>query len=167
MSDFMKILTTIAMACVPLIEVKGAIPYAVGIGISPWAAFGYSQIGTTLVTLVALLLLKPILAWMKSTKLFAKLAAWVERLGEKKSRKVKSNIEAEESAKKKLWASVIGVFAFVAVPLPGTGVWTGSLIATFLNMDFKYAFPTIVIGNAAASTIMMLLSNIFFKGIVI
>lgn len=165
MSDLLKILTVIAMGCVPLIEVKGAIPYAYGIGIEPWSAFFYAQIGTTVVTIILLLLLKPILAWMKKTKLFAKLAAWVERLGEKKSKKIKNDLSDEENArnaKRRLWISIIGVFTFVAIPLPGTGVWTGSLIATFINLDFKYSFPTVVIGNVVASVIMMLLSSVFF-----
>ncbi|HBD63998.1 MAG TPA: ligand-binding protein SH3, partial [Clostridiales bacterium] len=58
-----------------------------------------------------------------------------------------------------------GLFIFVAIPLPGTGVWTGSLIASLLDMRFKYAFPTIVIGNLVASICIMILSfgavNIF------
>ena len=53
----------------------------------------------------------------------------------------------------------LGLLMFVAIPIPGTGVWSGSLAAAFLNMRFKYAFPAIVIGNLIAGIIVMLLSH--------
>ena len=60
----------------------------------------------------------------------------------------------------------LGVFIFVAIPLPGTGVWTGSLIASVLGLKPAKAIPLVILGNCVAGFIMLMLSSIFFPGMV-
>ena len=82
---------------------------------------------------------------MKQTKLFEKLVNKLTTRSLEKSGDVQKY-------------GYLGLFIFVAIPLPGTGVWSGSLIASLLNMRFKYAFPAIVLGNVIASIAIMVLS---------
>ncbi len=94
--------------------------------------------------------IRPIFNWMKRTKTFRKL---VHRLTDKSLNK-SGNIQ-----KYGAW----GLLVFVAIPLPGTGVWSGSLAAALLDMRFKWAFPAIFFGNLIAGIIIMGLSNGVFK----
>ena len=93
-------------------------------------------------------LLKPLLKWLYSLPIapVQKFAAWVERRAERKSKGMDTG-------------SMLALFAFVAVPLPGTGVWTGSIIATLLGMNRKRAAITIILGNLVACLAMLLLNR--------
>ena len=96
---------------------------------------------------VAHLLLRPVLDWMYTWPIgfVRKFAAWVDARAERKSK---------EMDKKGL----LGLFLFVAVPLPGTGVWTGCAIASLLKMNKKQAALAIFLGNVAACLIMTVLA---------
>ena len=89
-----------------------------------------------------LLLIRPVIAWFKQTKLLHPLAEWIEAKADKKKDKVLKYSE---------W----GLFAFVAIPIPGTGAWTGALIAALLELRVKNAFLTILAGMICASLIMV------------
>lgn len=138
------------MACLPLIELKGAIPYGIAFGLPIWTTFLLAYLGAALPVPFILLFLKPVMAWLKkSTKPFRKFANWLEQRSEKKGGKI---------AKYEYPA----LFVFVAIPLPTTGVWTGALIATLLDLDFKKSLLTILLGNLVAGIIMLLFSQFFF-----
>lgn len=109
-------------------------------------------IGNLLPIPFILMLICPIFDWMRKTKYFRPL---VEKL-EAKAMSKKDNIEKYE-----FW----GLLLFVGIPLPGTGAWTGSLIAALLGMDKKKAFGAIVCGVLLASLIMYLVSYVFIGGI--
>lgn len=141
-SNEFKVMFTAAL---PVIEVRGAIPVGIALGMTPLHAAILSYLGSLIPVPIILLTIRPIFNWMKETKTFKKL---VENLTSK-SMKKSGNVE-----KYGYW----GLFIFVAIPLPGTGVWTGSLIASLLNMRIKYAFIAIVLGNLLASIAIMLLS---------
>ena len=153
----------ILLSCIPLIESR----YAIVVGMFAFKELGMvelfilSQLGAFFVGLVLLLLLKPVFKWMKSTKLFRKMVEKLESHGKKKGEKLQDKIENSKSKNAKVWASVIGVFIFVAIPLPGTGVWTGSLVATLLDIRFKYAFPAVCLGSVVATLIMVLAGGAF------
>ncbi len=125
--------------------------------------FILTQLGAFLVTFVILLLLKKVFAWMKTTRFLRKLAEKLESHGKKKGEKLEGKLKSSGTEAAKIWASVFGVFLFVAIPLPGTGVWTGSLVATLLNIRFKYAFPAICIGSVCATLIMLAFSEVFLQ----
>lgn len=156
-------LIIIFLSCVPIIESR----YAIVIGdvffeeLGLTELFILSQLGAFSVTLILLFLLRPIFNWMKSTRLFKNLVEKLESHGKKKGEKLEGKLKDSKNEKAKIWASVVGVFLFVAIPLPGTGVWTGSLVATLLNIRFKYAFPAICLGSIVATLIMVTFSSVF------
>lgn len=149
-----KYLSIAAMAALPIVELRGAIPYGIGaIGMHPWIVFVIAYLGSVIVSPIIILFFRPVVNWIysKDFKLLKKLARWSEERGYRKSSSVRKY-------------SLLGLFAFVAIPLPGTGVWMGSLIATLLKLRIGHAFPTIALGNMVAGLLMMLLSDFFFGG---
>ncbi len=155
----------IILSCIPLIESR----YAIVVGMAAFKdmdtveLFILTQLGALFVGLVLLLLLKPVFKWMKSTRLFKSLVERLESLGKKKGEKLEGKIRDSKSEKAKIWASVVGVYIFVAIPLPGTGVWTGALVATLLDIRFKYALPALILGSITATLVMLAFSNIFLN----
>lgn len=126
---------------VPLIELRGAIPIGAALGL-PWLAnFLISVAGNMLPVPFILLFIRKILAWMHTTRHLHKLAEWLENKAHGKSDQV-------------LRYASLGLVLFVGVPLPGTGAWTGALIAALLDMRMKYALPSILAGVAIAAFIM-------------
>lgn len=154
------ILTLIVIAVIPIIELRGSIPVGVAMGMPLWQSFLWAWIGSSLVCPVLLLILRPVLDWMKKTKWFRSLALAVE--GTFRSRAEKVVKESERKDPKKMKKKMLGVYAFVAVPLPLTGVWTGSAIAAFLDMPFWKALVSVLLGNLTAGAIVTALTY-FFK----
>ena len=144
--------TVILTAMLPVIEVRGAIPVGIALGMSPFHATLLAFLGSIIPVPFILWTIRPIFTYLRRTKLFRRLVNTLTDKSMRKSGKVKKY-------------GYIGLFFFVAIPIPGTGVWSGSLIAALLNMRIKFAFPTIVLGNLVASIAIMLLSfgvvNIF------
>ncbi len=149
--NFLSIeLTVMLTAALPIIELRGAIPVGMSLGMSPAHATIISFIGSMIPVPFILFTIRPIFNYLKKTKLFKKL---VHKLTDKSLNK-SGNIQ-----KYGAW----GLLVFVAIPLPGTGVWSGSLAAALLDMRFKWAFPAILVGNIIAAVIIMGLSNEAFK----
>ena len=154
------------IAMIPIIELRGAIPFALG---SAWGihelsvgeAYLSSVLGATIPALVIIPLLIPVFNYLKKTKLFKKI---VEKLDEKfssKSKKIEDDIKDETSAKKVALKKFIGVLTFVAVPLPLTGAWTGSAVAAYLKIPYWQGVLAILLGNIIAGGIMTLLCVCF------
>lgn len=142
LSNEFKVMFT---AAVPIIEVKGAIPVGIALGMTPLHSTSLAFLGSIIPVPIILFTIRPIFNYLKQTKTFRKL---INKL-------IHNSLNKSENIQKYgYW----GLFIFVAIPLPGTGVWTGSLIAALLDMRFKLAFPAIVIGNLIASIIIMILS---------
>ena len=139
-------LTVMLTAALPIIELRGAIPVGISLGISPAHATIISFIGSIIPVPFILFTIRPIFNYLKKTKLFKKL---VHKLTDKSLNK------SENIQKYGAW----GLLIFVAIPLPGTGVWSGSLVAALLDMRFKWAFPAILVGNMIAGFLVMTLSN--------
>ena len=145
--NFLSIeLTVLLTAALPIIELRGAIPVGISLGLSPLHAAILSFIGSMIPVPFILFTIRPIFNWMKKTKTFRKL---VYRLTDKSLNK------SGQIQRYGAW----GLLVFVAIPLPGTGVWSGSLAAALLNMRFKWAFPAIFVGNLIAGILIMLLSH--------
>lgn len=126
---------------VPLIELRGAIPIGAALEM-PWVPnLIISVLGNMLPIPFILLFIRRILAWMKTTKHFHKIAEWLE------------NKAAKNTAKVMKYAS-FGLTIFVGIPLPGTGAWTGALVAALLDMRMKYSLPSIFAGVVIAAFIM-------------
>lgn len=135
-------LAVFLIAMVPLVECRGAIPFGMVVLKMPmWEVLPLAIAGNILPVPFILLLIRPVIAWFKKTKLFRPLAEWIEGKADKKK---------DQVLKYSKW----GLFAFVAVPIPGTGAWTGALIAALLDMRVRSAFFTILLGMICAALIM-------------
>lgn len=168
MTEFIKNLigndlwATLIMSFVPLVELKGGIVFARGIGYSFLQALGIAYVGSTLVFFPIYFLLRPILNLLKRIQFFNKFANKVEGYF---ADKAKETLEKQSDGKSKKRISEkllkqLGVFIFVAIPLPMTGVWTGTAIAVFLNLKFKDAVLPVVIGNIVAGLIISILAEV-------
>lgn len=141
-----KIIVTFFISMVPVIELRGAIPYATGIGLSPWIAIPVAMIGNILPIPFIILFIKKIFAWMR------KKGEWFNKIVDKMEAKAEKN--KEKVLKYAFWGLVI----FVAIPLPGTGAWTGALVAAMLDMPLKKAFPSILLGVVGAGIVIAFVS---------
>ena len=139
---FGKIVMTFLISMVPVIELRGAIPIGVGAGLSPLVAIGVSIVGNLVPVPFIIIFIKKIFAWLR--KVSQKLDGLVTRL-EKRAEK-----KSETVQKYAFW----GLFILVAIPLPGTGAWTGALVAAMLEMPLKKAFPAIALGVLGAAVIV-------------
>jgi uncharacterized membrane protein len=150
---------TLVMSIFPLIELKGGIVFARGAGMDILQSFLLAYIGSTLVFFPIYFLLKPILNLLKKIKFVARLAQKAENYCVEKAQtaldgqKNKGKGNMSEKLLKQL-----GVFIFVAIPLPMTGIWTGTAIAVFLNLKFKDAVIPVVLGNFIAGLLISALA---------
>ena len=131
----------------PIIECRGAIPLGWGLGLPWWQTVLFSTAGNLLPVPFILLFIRVVLGWMRKSrvKFFSNIAAWLDR----KIEKHKGTIE-----KHSYW----GVALFVGIPLPGTGAWTGTLIASVLGLEPKKSFLAATLGVLGATAIMTVLS---------
>ena len=134
-----------AVSMVPIIELRGAIPLGVGLGLNWLWVYVISVIGNLIPVPFVILLVRPIINWLIHSRLFGKLGRWLDERTKKKT---------EKMTKYKKW----GLFIFVAVPLPGTGAYTGAMIAGMLNMRLKDALPAIICGVLVAGIAMLAIS---------
>ena len=158
-TDNAKIIT-LFLSMFPLIELKGAIPVGVGLGLNTVTSALLAYAGSSLIVIPLFFLLIPIFNLLKKIKFIKKLVEKIESVFERKAEELakKANGEAEDKRRKML---IWGLFIFVAIPLPMTGVWTGTAIAVFLNMKFKDSFLPLVVGNLVAGTIITILTLLF------
>lgn len=163
-------LSVTVAAMFPMIEVRGAIPIALGFNMSYGQAFLWSAFSAIIMAPILLFLFIPLLNWLKKFAWFKNFALSVENIFSEKAVKIEAKANArannlslskekiEKTASKKLeFFKILGVFLFVGIPLPLTGVWTGSIIAAFLNIKWYFALVAIVLGNFLAASIVLLL----------
>ncbi len=137
-----QILMTFFVSMVPIIELRGALPLATSSGLSPWIAIPVAVVGNLVPVPFIILFIRKIFSWMR--RLLPRLNSLVDRLEEKgKSKRDLINKGA-------FW----GLFILVAIPLPGTGAWTGALVAAMLDLRLKSAFPAIALGVVAAGIVV-------------
>ena len=138
------------VSMIPIIELRGAIPFGVGLGVKWHIAYILSVIGNVIPVPFIILLFRPIIDYLEKTRLFGKIAS---KLKKRTTNKI-DNMQKKNNAKK------IGLFIFVAIPLPGTGAWTGAAIAALMKMRLKDSVPIIVLGVMCAGLIMLGLSKL-------
>ncbi|WP_053955775.1 COG2426 family protein [Inediibacterium massiliense] len=151
MNTILEILSNEVMvllvSAMPVMELRGAIPIGVSLGMTPMHAMIIALIGSMIPVPFLLLLLKPIFKKLKENPSWRKLVDWITKRTLKKT----TTIYKYKS---------LGLLLFVAVPIPTTGVWTGSVAASLLNIPFKHAFLSIFIGNCIAGLIITTLSHV-------
>ena len=138
-------LGTFFCSMLPIIELRGSIPLGAFLGLPWYVNYFISVIGNLLPIPFILLFIRAIIRWMKGVKIFHKIAVWLETKAEKNQGKLAKGI-------------FVGLFVFVAIPLPGTGAWTGALVAALMGIKFKDAFFAILLGVLTAGVIMTLAS---------
>lgn len=149
-----KELIIFIISMIPILELRGGL-LAAGpavLNVEMWRAIPICVIGNLIPVPFILLFITKIFNWLKGTK---KLKPVVEKL-EARAMKKKDQVEKYE-----FW----GLLLFVGIPLPGTGAWTGSLIAAMLGIRFRKAFPAVVLGVCLAAFLMTVLSYTVLGGI--
>ncbi len=134
-------LTIFLISLLPILELRGGMIAAALLSVPFGRAFLICLAGNLLPLPFILLLIRPFFNWLRRTKHLKKLADWLERKTEKNKAKV-------------LRYETLGLLLFVAIPLPGTGGWTGSLVAAMLDMPLKKSLPVISLGVLVAGAIM-------------
>ena len=158
-----KVIMTALLSMVPTFEGRYAVATAVAMGMPAVFAYFLALICSSLPAPFILLLLRPVLDWFYTLpiKPVRKFAAWLERRSARKREKMHENKGSGVRGKLQGRVSeelieLIGLYIFVALPLPGTGCWTGSAIATLFEMPRGKAAITILLGNITACGIMTL-----------
>lgn len=138
----------IIISMVPFIELRGAIPVGIGFGMNPVEVFLICVIANCIPIPFIIFLIKPIFKWLKKFRPFEKIITKLEGIADKKS----GQITAYKY-------ELVGLMLFVGIPLPGTGAWSGALIAALLNMRIKHAFVAIFLGVIIAGVLVTLISS--------
>ncbi|TFU18133.1 COG2426 family protein [Thermus tengchongensis] len=140
-------LYVILVAALPVVELRGAIPLGVALGLAPGKAFLLALLGNLLVAPLALILLPWAVALATRVPLLAR--AW-------EALEARVRLRGEEQVQR---LGALGLFLFVAVPLPGTGAWSGAVLAVVLGLKRRYALLAISFGVLAAGLIVLLLTG--------
>ena len=142
-----KCLFTMLVSMIPVIELRGGLPFGVALGLPYYLAFPAAVAGNLIPTPFIIVYIRRIFELMR--KYLPSLNGLLDRLEKK----------AHLKGKKVQKYQYLGLWLFVAIPLPGTGAWTGSLAAAFLGMRLKKAMPAVVLGVLTAGCIMLTLTH--------
>jgi uncharacterized membrane protein len=145
----LKYILVFLVSMVPLVELRGAVP----LGLSPWLGDPLPTVPLYIICILGNMIPMPlifffarkVLIWGKDKKFIGKFFTWCYEKGEKGGKKL------QEKAGRGLY---FALFLFVGIPLPGTGAWTGTLAASFLDMDFKKSMVAVIAGVILAGIIM-------------
>ena len=145
---FIKYLIVWLISMVPIVVLRGAIPIAESLGLDIFIYYPIAIIGNMLPVPIIFLFARKVLEWGKDKKLIGKFFTWCLDKGEKGGEKLKKT-----AGNKGIFFALL---IFVGIPLPGTGAWTGTLAASFLNLDFKTSISAVTLGVLLAGIIMSL-----------
>lgn len=140
-----RLLLTAAIAAAPVVELRGAIPAGVAAGLDPWLAFAAAVCGNLLPVPFIILLARRVLNALRRHPFLAPRIDALERRTHLKGRLVRRY-------------RLPGLALFVAVPLPGTGAWTGAFLAVLLDIRLRHALPAIALGVAVAGILVTLMT---------
>lgn len=148
MENIQQYLTIFIMSMIPINEVRGTIPFGITQGLKPVVVYLISVMGATLISIPLIVVYRPVIKYFKTTKVFSKIASYIDDTIEHKKKKMKS-------------LSIVGVILFVAIPLPTTGTWSASAIASILRMRMWEGVLGVFIGNIISGIIVMSISLYF------
>lgn len=143
-----KCIFTMLVSMIPIIELRGGLPFGVALGLPYYLAFPAAVIGNLIPTPFIIVYIRKIFQLMR--RYIPRLNGMVDKLERK----------AHLKGEKVLKYQTIGLWLFVAIPLPGTGAWTGSLAAAFLDIRLKKAMPAVILGVLTAGCIMLTLTHV-------
>lgn len=140
------VLMTMLVSMVPVVELRGGIPYGVASGLPVWLAYLAAVVGNLIPVPFILVYIRRIFQWVR--KHMPRLNRLIDKL-EKKAHLKGASMQKYQ---------YLGLAIFIAIPLPGTGAWTGALAAAFLEMRLKKAFPAAVLGVVVAGFLISVLT---------
>ena len=149
-----KYLIIFFISMVPLVELRGAIPFSQGFGLPIIQSYIICIIGNMLPVPIIYLFSRKVLEWGADKPVIGKFFTWCLDKGHKGGKKL------QEKAGKGLFVALL---LFVGIPVPGTGAWTGTLAASILDMDFKSTVAAVMLGVLLAGVIMMVVSMAGFS----
>ncbi|WP_373897846.1 COG2426 family protein [Haloimpatiens sp. FM7315] len=150
-----KYILVFLISMVPIVELRGAIPISQGYGLPLMQSYIIAIVGNMLPVPIIYLFARKVLIWGANKPLTGKFFTWCLEKGHSAGMKLKNSA----GNKGLFW----GLFLFVGIPLPGTGAWTGTLAASFLDMDFKSSILAVMGGVLLAGVIMGALSAGLFS----
>ena len=140
-----EVLATLIVSILPIIELRGAIPVGVGLGLPVWQAALISMVGNMLPVPFIIAFVRTVMDWLrKRSDRARRFVAWLESKGTGK--------KADRVRQAQFW----GLVLFVGIPLPGTGAWTGALLAALLNVRMRRSLPAILLGVLIAGLVVSL-----------
>jgi uncharacterized membrane protein len=165
------LLATFLISFLPLMELKGAIPFGMSVAfwqenaLTAWQALGIAFLGSSLVVPFVALVFKPFINWLSKFKFFGGIINFFTG-----DIKAKSEIVVAQSGKSKtrsLCLKMLSVTLFVAFPIPLTGVWTGTCLAVMLGLNFWQTCLSTIFGNFICGLIVILICDLFPNSIAI
>ena len=147
-----EIILTLLMSAVPVIELRGGIPYGIASGLEWWEAYPAAVIGNLLPVPFIYLFARKFLLWGAHQRYIGKLCSFFVVKGERAGQRL--------SARAGRGGLALALMLFVGIPLPGTGAWTGTLAASFLNMGPKATAAAVSAGVVLAGVIMVIVSSL-------
>ena len=165
MSKMKNIVYIFLISMLPIIELRGAIPVGAGLGVDFFSNFTAAVIGNLVPVPFILLFIPKILEFLSRFKPFRPIVSWLWRKAERYSGKIiqgenSSGVSDAESKKARLYLSgaFVGLMTFVLLPIPGTGAWTGSLVAALFKLPFWRSLLAVTLGVIGCAVIMSLAS---------
>ena len=151
----MNYIITFLIAMVPLVELRGAVPYGIATGIPLWQSLLIGVIGNMLPVPIIFFFARRVLEWGVDKPFTGKFFTWCLKKGHSGGQKL------EKTAGER--GLFIALLLFVGIPLPGTGAWTGTLAASMLDWNFKRSVVAVMLGVILAGLIMGTLSVVGFN----
>ena len=142
-----RVAFTMLVSMLPVIELRGGVPFGAALGLPVWQALIAAVVGNMIPIPFIVVYIRRILKWMR--RRIPRVGRLVDKLEKK------AHLKGRTVSRYKY----LGLFIFVAIPLPGTGGWTGALVAAFLDMPLRRAVPSILCGVIAAGLIMTFLTH--------
>ncbi len=132
-TELSRIFIMLGISATPLVELRGAIPYGATVGVPFWENLILCTIGNMIPIPFIILFIRKIFDWMRARKILERQITWLEQRVLRKSDVVKKY-------------ELVGLIIFVAIPLPGTGAWSGALLAALMDIRLRSAVPAILLG---------------------
>ena len=147
----MEYLKLFFLSMVPIVELRGSIPLGIAMELNPVYLYITCVIGSSIISVPVVLMFRQVIDYLRHRKYFNKAIRWVDKKIEGRAKKLKA-------------ASIIGLIVFVGVPLPTTGSWSGSVLASIFKMRIVESLLGIFIGNAIAGVVILTVSMHVAKG---
>lgn len=162
-----SMIATVIISMFPIIELKGAIPIGMSVdyfgeyALDGTSAFLLSLLGSSLVVPVIALIFTPIVKWLKGTMLFKRVGEFIDEKVNKHKNDIVNKVDKSKNTVKTTIIKCLLIFTFVAIPLPLTGVWTGTCVAVAVGLNLWQTCLSVILGNVVAGLIIVFVCSVF------